>query len=96
MVKTTNWLDKSTGDVFSHTEQDMSPILDLNKEHRKEFAVERNSSTGKFKEWCKVASIPNIVVDDLMRKGIWNDRKRFKKWLNQVANKPFRTVDSWL
>jgi hypothetical protein len=43
-----------------------------------------------------VARIPNIVVDQLMREGLWWDKKAMKKWLNDPNNKGWRTADAWL
>ena len=76
--------------------QDTAPILERNKAERNEFDVQRNSGM-KYKEgWTKVASIPNIVVDKLMRDGTWFDKKAMKKWVNDPDNKAFRTGGGWV
>jgi hypothetical protein len=76
--------------------QDTAPILERNKAERNEFDVQRNSGM-KYKEgWTKVASIPNIVVDKLMREGTWFDKKAMKKWVNDPDNKAFRTGGGWV
>ena len=64
--------------------QDMSSIIDSNTAHRNEFK-------GYKGEFHRAASIPNLIVDDLMRKGIWQDSKRLKAWLNDPDNRAFRT-----
>ena len=38
-----------------------------------------------------VASIPNVIVNDLMAKGILRDRAAMKRWLNDPDNRVFRT-----
>ena len=76
--------------------QDIAPIMEANKIERNEFDVIRNSDM-KYKEsWNKVATIPNIVIDKLMRDGTWHDKKRMKLWLNDPDNKPYRTGGGWL
>ena len=95
-VKTSGFYDDTDGKVHFHSEQDVTPILRDNFEHKKEFDIQNNTRLGKYGEFCKVASIPNIVVDELIRNGIWNDRKALKKWLNQSDQTPFRTTTQWL
>ena len=95
-VKTSGWLDDTDGVVHFHSEQDVGDIIRGNLEHKKEFAIQKNSAVGRFGEFCKVASIPNIVVDDLIRNGIWGDKKALKKWLNESEQTPFRTTRTWL
>ena len=76
--------------------QDIAPILKQNKVERNEFDIQRNSEL-KYKEsWTKVATIPNIVIDRLMKDGIWGDKKAMKKWLNDPDQKAFRTGGKWL
>ncbi|MBF83184.1 MAG: hypothetical protein CL489_01775 [Acidobacteria bacterium] len=76
--------------------QDIAPILKQNKAERNEFDIQRNSEL-KYKEsWTKVATIPNIVIDRLMKDGIWGDKKAMKKWLNDPDQKAFRTGGKWL
>lgn len=93
MVKTTGWFDSNTGDVHMSTFQDIGEIVKKNKADRKAFAIDKNSATGRFGEFAKVASIPNVVVDQLMKSGVWFDRVAFRKWLNDPDNRLFRTID---
>ena len=51
----------------------------------------------KYKEgWTKVATIPNIIIDQLMKDGVWFDKKKMKQWLNDPDNKYFRTGGKWI
>ena len=76
--------------------QDTASILELNKEERNDFDTQKNSDM-KYKEgWTKVATIPNIVIDQLMKDGVWFDKKKMKQWLNDPANKYFRTGGKWI
>ncbi len=36
------------------------------------------------------AEIPNIFVDDLMRRGIWGDTKRLLQWIEYEAPREFK------
>ena len=40
----------------------------------------------------KVASIPLIVVEQMMREGIWGNQERMKVWMNDPANAMWRTT----
>lgn len=39
----------------------------------------------------KVARIPLVILQGLMQRGILQDKKRFKEWLNDPQNRHFRT-----
>lgn len=56
--------------------------------------AQRNSYRGKWEqhgEWGDhYARIPAVVYGDLLRKGIAKDEKRFRKWLDDRDNLPFR------
>jgi hypothetical protein len=66
---------------------DAEPILDQNKD--------LTSLVGPDAKWKgdmhRVAQIPMTIYMDLMKKGITKDPKAFKKWLNDPANRYFRT-----
>jgi hypothetical protein len=36
------------------------------------------------------AEIPNIFVNDLMRRGIWQDTDRLLQWIEEEAPRDFR------
>ena len=91
-IKSTTYYDKGDDQVLLYEEQDMTAILKANHACRKAFAQDKNSD-GKYGEGVKVASIPNIKVDELMRKGIWQNKSRLRQWLNDPANRMFRTID---
>jgi hypothetical protein len=48
----------------------------------------------KHGEWSKVASIPLSVLYDLKARGIADDPKKMKAWLNDPDNRAFRTRDA--
>lgn len=94
MVRTQAWTD--TNKTIYQSSQDVSAIYEMNKYLQKEQAVIHNSKFERGKRWRKLATIPNIIVDDLMRKGIWQDRKRMRKWLNDSNNKAWRVEGGYL
>ena len=63
------------------TEQDCSSIIEQVK-------VERDAPVGK--EWRKVAEIPMIFIDQSMREGWFNDREKWRQFLNNPDFKAFR------
>jgi hypothetical protein len=88
--KHTNFHDLD-GKYFIETKQDISQIIEGNKA---EFnAIDENAKWGEF---AKVASLPNVVIDDLNKQGIMRgfavmDEKRFRAFLNHPDNRFFRT-----
>jgi len=68
-------------------EQDVTSIINDNKQQLKE----TDKHTKWNDNWNKVASIPMVVYYDLKNKGILDDPKAIKKWLNNPENKYFRT-----
>lgn len=67
--------------------QDVEPILDNNKRLQN-----WNDGYSPSRELRRVASIPLVVVDDLIKRGIWNDKKKMRAWLNDSQNRFFRTA----
>jgi|TARA_R110002167_G_scaffold55865_1_gene158705 phage-related protein len=68
------------------TSQDVTKIIEANKRSEKEV-----DARAKWGEFSKVASIPLTIYYDLKAKGIVDDEKRLKRWLNDSDNKFFRT-----
>ena len=65
--------------------QDIQSILEQNTRDR------NDSVSSHGRDMIKVATIPNIEVERLMKEGIWQDKKRLKAWLNDPDNRAFRT-----
>lgn len=81
------WYDEHKDIITLRDLQNVDPILADNK-------IERNANHGKkFGEFKKIACIPNIIVNDLIKQGIWQDRKAFIKWLNKSEFKNLRTME---
>lgn len=78
------WHVKGNGEYVVETVQDVKQIANQNKR-------QYNDNTGKFGEFSKVASIPLPVYYELKRRGIADDPKALKKWLNDGDNQVFRT-----
>jgi hypothetical protein len=79
------------GSYVIETKQDITGILESNKAQFN--AIDERAKWG---EWTKVASLPNIVIDDLNKQGIMRgfavlDEKRFRIFLNDPDNRFFRT-----
>ena len=66
--------------------QDVTAIIESNR--RQLNMVDKHA---KYGEWSKVASIPLNIYYDLKQKGILDNPKRMKKWLNSPDNRYFRT-----
>lgn len=80
------WVDNGDGTFTIETDQDFKKIIQNNRNLTKE-----TDKHTKWGEWSRVASIPLTVYYDLKQKGILDDEKALKKWLNDPENKYFRT-----
>jgi hypothetical protein len=76
--------DDSDNCFYIETEQDMSPIIEANREAY-------NNAPDRWGEWTRVASIPLSIYYDLKKKGIADDDEAMKRWLNDYDNRFFRT-----
>ena len=85
--------DGSLTSVSSQTDKELRQIA-----HENALLKMDNTSQGKanykgdsqFSH--RVARIPMVVVEQMMREGIWGDQDRMKVWLNDPENAPFRTT----
>ena len=81
--------DASTDQILLRTEQDIEPIIESNKQ-------ELNGASGRYGDGKVVASIPVVVMQQLVQQGILSprwailDEKRFTAWLNSSDNRYFR------
>lgn len=69
-------------DLLIKTFQDCSAIME-------EAKVLADEAPGK--DFRHVAKIPMTALDQSMREGWLNDKKAWKKWANDGANRAFRT-----
>ena len=72
-------------------EQDVTDII---KDNREQF--NESDKRDPYGHWNKVASIPMVLYYELKNKGILDDPKAIKKWLNDPDNKAFRTREGTL
>lgn len=78
--------DRATGLSEVWDEQDVTPILEFNKRAQTAGRGRMGDGVGDL-----VATVPLVILDELRRKGILNDPKAFKRWLNDSDNRFFRT-----
>jgi hypothetical protein len=79
--RTDYWHADSEG-VAIESRQDVEPIIEANKAEQ---AMYQGSKGDKF-----AARIPLAIYEDLVRRGIANDSRKFKRWLNDPDNRAFR------
>ena len=82
------------GGIIIETRQDITAILEQNKQEYNSFDEKARWSDNLLGN--KIASIPMTVIDDLNKVGIMRgfhiiDEKRMKAWLNERDNRVFRT-----
>jgi len=75
--------DNTDGSYTLVTKQDVSPILEFNKAARNE-----NVPIG---DWVHAARIPMDIMMDLYKKGIRQDERAFRRWLDDRDNSGWRT-----
>lgn len=69
--------------------QDFSDIIEANKKAYNSVSTKATPNYGKARK--HVASIPVVIVEQLMKEGIWDNQERMKAWLNDPDNKYMRT-----
>ena len=92
MAKKTDILHDANDEAVIRQQEDLTPYIEANKEAY-------NSADSKWSNKLfgnRIASIPNIVIDQLNKDGIMQgfqviDQKRFFNWLNDPDNRFFRT-----
>ena len=81
------WYEEKTDKLIIRETEDVDTILANNR-------YERNMEHGKpFGEWKKIACIPGIVVNQLIKDGIFYNQKRLQKYLNKSEWKNLRTKE---
>lgn len=81
---TTYWHVTDKGEYVVEKVQDITKLASINR-------AQYNETPDKWRDMNKVASIPLSVYYELKRKGIADDPKALKKWLNNSDNQVFRT-----
>ena len=69
------------------TRQDVTEILKQTAELRNQTTKHTPYNNGQ----TRIAHVPDIVIQDLMRKGIWGDQKKMKQILNSPDYKFLKT-----
>ena len=82
--------DGSIINVSSQDDTELKHIVDGNEKLK--FATRHNTYKGDSQFSHRVARIPLIVVEQMMRDGVWNNQERMREWLNNPENAPFRTT----
>ena len=90
----TEWYhyDPHTGGFAIETVQDVEPILEANR--RVWNGTEKHTRYG---EMTRIASLPNVIVMELAKQQILSptgtilDDTKYRAWLNDPANRLFRT-----
>jgi hypothetical protein len=65
-----------------HTQMDVEPVLDSIARDRE---IMPNNGDNKL-----LGRLPMIVVEDLIRRGIYNDPDAFDRWWNSIEANPWR------
>ncbi len=83
-------LDGSLTLVSGQDDKVVKKLYDLNNKDK--FNTANNKYKGDSTFSHKVASIPMIVVEKMMREGVWGNQERMREWLNHPDNAPWRTT----
>jgi len=86
-------LDGSLTSVSTQKDQEIKEIVEANALLKFDSARSGGSQyKGDSQLSHRVARIPMIAVEQMMRDGIWGNQERMKEWLNDPVNAPFRTT----
>lgn len=83
-IKRTFHWDDTTDEFLIQTQQDTTDIVEANK-------AAYNDAPDRWGDFTRVASIPISLYFDLKKKGIVDDDKAMKRWLEDPSNRFFRT-----
>jgi hypothetical protein len=83
-------LDGSLTLVSEQDDRALKKVADLNDKDR--FHTRTTKYKGDSVLSHKVASIPMIVVEKMMREKVWGNQERMREWLNHPDNAPWRTT----
>ena len=85
--------DGSLTSVSSQTDKELRQIAQENALLKLDNTSQGKASyKGDSQFSHRVARIPMVVVEQMMREGIWGDQDRMREWLNKAENAPFRTT----
>ena len=82
----TNFVDHKDGTFSIQTRQQVYDLIEANKAAYNGV----DAKAGWNGEWHHVASIPLTTYFDLKKKGVIDDAKAFKRWLNDSDQRAFR------
>ena len=82
-------LDGSITLTSAQDDRALKRVSELNNKDK--FDNRHNQYKGDSVMSHKVASIPMIVVEQMMRDGTWGNQERMKVWMNDPANSMWRT-----
>ena len=83
-------LDGSLTIVSGQDDKVVKKLYDLNSKDK--FHTTNTKYKGDSTFSHKVASIPLIVVEKMMRDKVWGNQERMREWLNHPDNAPWRTT----
>ncbi len=83
---TTTYFHSDAEGIHIEKVQDVTNIVEDSKAQ-----FNNTDERARWGEWQKVATIPLSILYDLKAKGIADDPKAMKKWLNDPENRYFRT-----
>jgi len=83
-------LDGSLTVASGQDDKAVKKVADFNKQDK--FSAGRNGYKGDSQFSHRVARIPLIVVEKMMREGVWGNKERMREWLNHPDNAPWRTT----
>lgn len=66
-------------------------VIDVESVLRDNLLIEEQQKPGWAGDMHHVASIDPVTVQGLMKSGVWYDDAALKKWLNDPANRKFRS-----
>lgn len=93
-IRTQITLDAETGLPIIAATQNIAPIIEANRQAANDF--DRLAVRGGHARWRRIASIPNVIIEQLTQRGIMRgntvlDEKKFLQFLSDPDNRYFRT-----
>jgi hypothetical protein len=86
-------IQNADGTLTLASGQEDKAVKDIYDKNRSDkFTAGRNKYKGDSQFSHRVARIPLIVVEQMMRDKVWGNQERMRKWLNHPDNTAWRTT----
>ena len=83
--------DEADDHFYVETIQDVEPVIEANKQLYNQFDSHRDRFGEDIGARTLVARVPDVIIAELKKRGIWQDKAKLAAWLDTSEAAPWRT-----